>query len=62
MAKYLIGNIKGPKGDQGPAGPQGPAGTSFNVKGTYASYGDLVAAHPIGEAGDVYFVGATMYV
>ena len=27
MAKVLIGNIKGPKGDTGPAGPAGPAGT-----------------------------------
>ena len=26
MAKTLIGNIKGPKGDTGPAGPTGPTG------------------------------------
>ena len=39
MAKVLIGNIKGPKGDTGPAGPAGPAGTQgpagyTPVKGT----------------------------
>lgn len=26
MAKYLVGNIKGPKGDPGATGPQGPTG------------------------------------
>lgn len=28
MAKVLIGNIKGPKGDTGPAGPSGTAGAT----------------------------------
>lgn len=39
MAKVLIGNIKGPKGDPGPAGPAGVAGPQGEaghtpVKGT----------------------------
>ena len=31
MAKYLIGNIKGPKGDTGPAGPTYTAGTGIDI-------------------------------
>lgn len=33
MAKVLLGNIKGPKGDPGPQGEPGPAGPA-PVKGT----------------------------
>lgn len=31
MAKYLIGNIKGPKGDRGEAGPTYTAGTGIDI-------------------------------
>ena len=36
MAKVLLGNIKGPKGDPGPQGepgPQGPAGPAPDLQG-----------------------------
>ena len=54
---------QGPKGDTGPQGPQGeqgPAGEngdSYTVKGLYATLSALQAAHPIGSAGDAWFVG-----
>ena len=31
MAKYLIGNIKGPKGDRGEAGPTYTAGEGIDI-------------------------------
>lgn len=49
MARYLIGNIKGPQGPQGVQGPKGEDGTSFNVRGQYDTYEELVAQHPTGQ-------------
>ena len=51
---------QGPKGDRGrdgEDGKDGQDGKSFDIKAQYASYEDLVAAHPTGSAGDAYFVG-----
>lgn len=44
MARYLVGNIKGPKGDTGKTGPQGPTGAQ-GPKGATGPQG------PKGEAG-----------
>ena len=38
-------------------GHDGADGKSFTIKSQYATYADLVAAHPTGNAGDAYFVG-----
>jgi hypothetical protein len=48
---------KGDKGDTGAKGEDGQDGKSFEIKAQYATYADLIAAHPTGEAGDAYFVG-----
>ena len=54
---------QGPKGDTGKTGPQGergPAGqdgTSYTINGLYSTLSALQAAHPIGSAGDAWFVG-----
>ena len=45
---YLTPNLKGHDGQDG---------KSFTIKAQYASYEDLIAIHPTGEAGDAYFVG-----
>ena len=38
-------------------GPAGENGDSYTVKGLYATLSALQAAHPIGSAGDAWFVG-----
>lgn len=40
-------------------GPAGENGDSYTVKGLYATLSALQAAHPIGSAGDAWFVGTT---
>lgn len=58
----------GPTGPQGTSGPQGtkgdtgPAGTSTTIIGSYASYAELIAAHPFGNVGDSYIVNGDLYV
>ena len=55
---YLIGNIKGPKGDTGttgPTGPQGPKGAT-GATGPQGPKGDTGATGPQGPKGDT---GAT---
>ena len=56
----------GPEGPQGVRGPQGPQGEGLQIDDVYATYADLVAAHPTGSAGDAYLVGSsgayTMYI
>lgn len=49
----------GPAGSQGPKGEKGDDGTSFVIKGMYATYEELVAAHPTGQIGDAYAVGTS---
>ena len=49
---------KGDKGDKGDTGEPGADGKSFEIKAQYATEADLRAAHPTGESGDAYFVGA----
>lgn len=48
---------QGPQGIQGPKGDKGDTGSGFHILGDYASYADLVAAHPTGQAGDAWQVG-----
>ncbi len=45
--------LTGEKGDTGETGPQG---YSTIIKGSYANYADLIAAHPTGTTGDAYLV------
>ena len=52
----------GAKGDTGDTGEQGPQGYSTIIKGSYASYADLIAEHPTGTTGDAYLVDGTLYV
>lgn len=40
-----------------PKGDKGDNGTSFQVLGTFATYSDLIAKHPVGNRGDAYAVG-----
>lgn len=47
----------GPTGPQGPKGENGADGTSFTVKGIYATFEALQAAHPSGAEGDAWAVG-----
>ena len=48
---------QGPQGIQGPKGDKGDTGSGFHILGDYASYADLIAAHPTGQAGDAWQVG-----
>jgi len=62
--------IPGPAGERGPAGEpgqRGPAGRDgadgkdghgLEVKGHFDTEAELRAAHPVGEVGDAYLVGA----
>lgn len=53
MAKYLVGNIKGPKGDPGATGPQGPTGArgATGATGPQGPKGDTGATGPQGPTG-----------
>ena len=42
-----------------PKGEKGDTGTSFQIKGMYATYEELIAAHPTGSRGDAYAVGTS---
>ena len=57
MAKFLIGNFKGPqglKGEKGDTGAQGPKGDTGDIgigtviKGQYTTYEEFVNVHPTG--------------
>ena len=50
MAEILLGNIKGPKGDDG---------TSFKISGYYATLDELIFGVPHPESGEAYGVGST---
>ena len=52
---YLIGNIKGPKGDKGDTGPQGPTGP----QGTTGPQGETGPTGPQGPQGPAGSTGAT---
>ena len=43
-----------------PKGEKGDTGTSFQIKGMYATYEELIAAHPTGSRGDAYAVGTSV--
>ena len=49
----------GPPGPPGPQGPKGDSGDGYTVKGLYSTLSALQAAHPIGSAGDAWFVGTS---
>ena len=53
LAWKLIGNIRGPQGEQGPAGPQGPQGEQGPVgpQGPQGEQGPVGPQGPQGEAG-----------
>lgn len=53
MARYLVGNIKGPKGDTGATGPQGPAGArgATGATGPQGPKGETGATGPQGPTG-----------
>ena len=62
---------KGDTGDAGPAGDTGPAGatgetgatgTCLTIKGSYDTYEELIAEHPIGNDGASYLVNGSLYV
>ena len=40
-----------------PKGDQGDPGTGLTLLGVYATYADLIAAHPTGTRGNAYYVG-----
>ena len=46
-------------GPPGPQGPKGDPGDSYTVKGLYATFSALQAAHPTGSEGDAWFVGTS---
>lgn len=53
MAKYLVGNIKGPKGDTGATGPQGATGArgATGATGPQGPKGETGATGPQGPTG-----------
>ena len=53
MARFLVGNIKGPKGDKGATGPQGPAGArgAMGAAGPQGPKGETGATGPQGPTG-----------
>lgn len=53
MAKFLIGNVKGPKGATGATGPQGPAGArgATGATGPQGPKGETGATGPQGPTG-----------
>ena len=53
MARFLVGNIKGPKGDKGATGPQGPAGArgATGATGPQGPKGETGATGPQGPTG-----------
>lgn len=52
---------QGATGPQGPKGDKGEQGTGVTIKGRYDSLSALIAAHPKGNEGDAYMVGASLY-
>lgn len=55
----------GATGDTGPAGAKGDTGATgigTTIKGSYITYQELIAAHPIGNQGDSYIVNGSLYV
>ena len=55
MAEFLLGNIKGPRGEKG---PQGEAGTGLTVLDYYTTVEELSSAITNPSAGDAYGVGS----
>ena len=50
MASYLLGNVKGPKGDTGATGPQGPTGAT-GATGPQGPTGETGPQGPTGATG-----------
>lgn len=50
------------QGPQGPQGEKGADGTGVNILGSYSTLAELKAAHPTGDIGDAYMIGANLYV
>jgi hypothetical protein len=49
-------------GPTGPTGATGPIGAGLNILGSYATYSQLVAAHPTGSIGDAYIIVGDLWV
>ena len=52
----------GATGQAGPKGDTGATGASLTIEGSYNSYEELIAEHPIGNACDSYLVNGSLYV
>ena len=52
---------QGLRGEKGDPGEKGDQGTGVTIKGKYDSLSALQAAHPTGNDGDAYMVGANLY-
>lgn len=55
-------SIRGEQGLQGIQGIQGPVGASLTIMGSYATLEALQTAHPTGNPGEGYLIGANLYV
>jgi len=49
-------------GPTGPTGATGPIGAGLSILGSYATYSQLVAAHPTGSIGDAYIIVGDLWV
>lgn len=54
--------MQGVMGAQGLQGIQGVAGTVGTIKGSYGTFAELEAAHPVGDPGDFYYVNPDLFV
>ncbi len=54
--------LQGEQGVQGIKGDTGADGTSVTILGTFATFGDLNSAHPVGNPGDSYLIDGDLYV
>jgi hypothetical protein len=52
----------GPNGATGATGATGPIGAGLNIKGSYNTYAELVAANPTGSVGDAYLILGALWV
>lgn len=54
--------IRGADGPEGPEGKTGPVGPGIQIMGSFATAGELIAAHPTGNPGEAYTVGEDLYL
>ena len=56
--RLQFGIPRGDTGATGPTGPKGDTGAGLRVLGQFGTLTELQAAHPVGNPGDMYTVGA----